>query len=100
MTEPELVATEPWYSHPSAAPRVGSDGQAAYRTAANGTRTCYGGWQFEFEGLRPGGHYEVSTVARPEGIGLPRDTLLCEAIWVQAARGRRAGALQRVDVPA
>jgi predicted amidohydrolase len=83
MAEPELVATGPWYSHASAAPSVAFDGRAAYRTAANGTRTCYGGWQFEFEGLRPGQYYEVSVTARPEGIVLPRDTLICEAIWAK-----------------
>ena len=81
MTDPELVATAPWSSHPSAAPKMEPDGQAAYRTAANGTRTCYGGWQFVYEGLLPGQWYEVWMTAQPDGIGLPRDALSCEAIW-------------------
>ncbi len=80
MTGPQLIAATPWTSHPSAAPRTETDGQGGYFTAANGTRTCYGGWQFEFAGMQPGRHYAVSISARPEGVDLARDTLVCEAI--------------------
>ena len=84
MAELELIAARPWSAHPSAAPRTETDGRGAYRTAANGSRTCYGGWQFEYA-VEPGRWYEVAISARPEGVDLPRDVLVCEAIWCPMA---------------
>jgi predicted amidohydrolase len=80
MAHVGLVAAQPWSPHPSATPRVDSDGRREYRTAANGTRTCYGGWQFEYR-VQPGQWYDITITARPEGIDLRRDVLVCEAIW-------------------
>ena len=74
------AATEPWSPHPQAAPRTARRDNA-FVIAANGTRTCTGGWQWRFDGISPGQSYEVSTEVRHEDIAFPRDVLKCTAIW-------------------
>ena len=75
-----LESITPWAPHPSAAPRTLRDGKALV-TAANGTRTCVGGWQFVYTGVTPGQTYAFEGQALVEGFEHPRDHLKCVAHW-------------------
>jgi predicted amidohydrolase len=79
-TSPELKAAEPWAPHAKAAPLTAKRGEA-FVVDANGTRTCSGGWQWRFDGVQAGQTYEVTTEVSHEGLSVPRDALLCLAIW-------------------
>ena len=48
-----FTGAEPWAPHPKAA-TVNRQDAAGWRSAANGTRSCCGGWQFGFSGIQPG----------------------------------------------
>lgn len=69
-----------WAPHPAAAPSTGRDGERL-TTAANGTRTCSGGWQLHYSGVTPGRRYALAVEVAHEGIEQPRDVLECIAIW-------------------
>jgi hypothetical protein len=67
MDNPQFVSATPWAPHPKAAPVTRqADGQR-FVTAANGSRTCAGGWSFQFGGTAPGGALDFggSREARP-----------------------------------
>jgi predicted amidohydrolase len=49
--------------------------------AANGTRTCIGGWQLSYSGARPGQQYAIGLDVSHEGIDIARDALECRAFW-------------------
>ncbi len=53
MADLKLDRIERWAPHPSAAPLTEQDGNT-FAAAANGTRTCVGGWQAIFSGVEPG----------------------------------------------
>ncbi|MFH1085021.1 MAG: carbon-nitrogen hydrolase family protein [Chloroflexota bacterium] len=80
MADLRLVEVVPWAPHPSAAPQCAREGVALV-TAANGTRTCVGGWQLVYEGLTQGGAYAVRVPVQAEGLAHVRDSLQCTAHW-------------------
>lgn len=84
MSGIQLSSANPWAPHPQTAP-VTTQQANGYLTAANGTRTCAGGWQFHFEGLKPGGFYEISVAAACTDVDCPRDALLCTAQWANVS---------------
>ena len=90
MTSFALTNTEEWAAHATAAPRNKDCGDGAYASAANGTRTCSGGWQFTYEGLTPGDWVSIVIDAECEGPAHPRDVLLCTAYWERIPADRAA----------
>ena len=66
----KIVVIEPWAPHPSAAPLTErqEDGLAV---AANGTRTCVGGWQVVYGGVEVGAYNEgdVPTIFADVDLG-------------------------------
>ena len=80
MLQPELVSLEPWAPHPTAAPLTERSGDTL-AIAANGTRTCVGGWQAEFDGTRPRKAYRITWEVRFQDLDHERDSLRCKAIW-------------------
>ncbi|MBI5686871.1 MAG: carbon-nitrogen hydrolase family protein [Verrucomicrobia bacterium] len=77
---PVLKTAEPWAPHPKAAP-VTEKRSEAFAVDANGTRTLSGGWQWRFDGITPGQTYEIATEVSHSGLAVPRDALMCKAIW-------------------
>lgn len=71
---------QPWAPHPAAAPVTARDGDRL-TIAANGTRTCSGGWQLHYSGVTPGQRYAFAVEVAHDGIDQPRDGLECLAIW-------------------
>ncbi|HPA19252.1 MAG TPA: carbon-nitrogen hydrolase family protein [Verrucomicrobiae bacterium] len=98
-TGAELGASEPWAPHPKAAPKTARRGEA-FVVAANGTRTCSGGWQWRYDGIAPGQSYGIAIEARHQGLAVPRDVLQCMAIWgAPAADKERPDAIWDLLLP-
>jgi len=85
MAVPALDSVEQWAAHPQTAPCCSSDGDQIYISAANGTRTCSGGWQFAFTGISPGQSLAIQLDADHTGLDAPRDATLCTAYWGRVA---------------
>jgi predicted amidohydrolase len=83
MEQPRFESATTWAPHPRTAPTVHRVGEDLFVTAANGTRTCAGGWSFEYAGVVPGGVYAVEVTARCSGLPQPRDALICSAHWAK-----------------
>jgi len=81
MSALELEGIEPWASHPSAAPRTCKRNGDDLVIAANGTRTCCGGWQMVYAGATAGQAYALHVDVAYEGLDCPRDALECVAYW-------------------
>ena len=82
MSDLQLKSVEPWAPHSTAAPLTErSDDTLAI--AANGTRTCIGGWQITYSGVEAGKVYEMVADAQFQDVDLVRDVLRCEAYWGQ-----------------
>jgi predicted amidohydrolase len=83
----ELVRTsiEPWAPHPMAAPRTEREGDDGLMVAANGTRTCVGGWQVRYSGVIPGQAYAVTWAVTYRDVERVRDTLECYTCWADLA---------------
>jgi len=77
-----LARTEEWAPHPGAATanRAVAEGQR-YASAANGTRSCCGGWQFVYKGVTPGNLYRVSWEAQWRDLDEPLDALVGHVYW-------------------
>ncbi len=84
MPDPHLDLIQPWAPHPSAAPRTTREGDA-YIVAGNGTRTCVGGWQAEYSGVRGGRTYQLQWDVRCTDIPHERDSLRCKVFWGEIA---------------
>ncbi|MEO2004439.1 MAG: carbon-nitrogen hydrolase family protein [Candidatus Poribacteria bacterium] len=86
---PQLTATavEPWQAHPKAAPNLERRGDVLI-TAANGTRTCVGGWNVRYDGSQPGATYRVVCDVRATDVHEPLDSLRCFVEWHGADEGR------------
>ena len=80
----KLAQAVPWTPHPRAAT---SDSRAGsqFVSQANGTRSCCGGWQFEFTGVTPGHRYRIAVDAVLKDVDLPSDAVACLAIWGKVA---------------
>ncbi|MDE2998417.1 MAG: carbon-nitrogen hydrolase family protein [Gemmatimonadota bacterium] len=80
MADPKLESIVRWAPHPAAAPLTERGGDR-FAAAANGTRTCVGGWQAEFSGIRPGRTFRVTWEVRYRDLDHPRDALRCKSYW-------------------
>ncbi len=80
MPQPQIDDTMPWAPHPDAAPVTErTDDQLV--AAANGTRTCSGGWLIRFPGITGGQAYRIRQDVRYSGVAQPRDSLESLAVW-------------------
>ena len=80
MSDLQLSSVAPWAPHPTAAPLT-ERSEDTLAIAANGTRTCIGGWQIAYSGVKAGKVYEVVAAAQFQDVDLARDVLRCEAYW-------------------
>ncbi len=83
-----LSKVEIWEPHPVAAPVTARTRSGRFAIKANGTRTCFGGWQFLFTGIRAGQGYRIRTSVRHEGLESPRDCLEAMAHWEREEGGQ------------
>jgi len=77
----KLEGIEPWAPHPKAAPQTSRGDDGNLIIAPNGTRTCCGGWQVRYSGVRPGKSYRFTALTRYHGVEHPRDQLRCMVHW-------------------
>jgi predicted amidohydrolase len=92
MGELVLESVEPWAPHPKAAPLTErNDGTLA--VAANGTRTCIGGWQLTYSGVESGKSYLIEAEAQYRDVERVRDVLRCEVFFgaLEPDASRRRG---------
>jgi len=82
MQPPTARIAQPWSPHPTAAPLTAQEGES-YLTEANSTRTCAGGWQFEYTGVEGGQRYSLTVQVEHQGLACVRDALLCTAYWTK-----------------
>ena len=80
MSTLELMNIETWAPHPKAAPLTERSGET-FAIAANGTRTCVGGWQLSYSGAVPGTAYAIRVKVRFSDVDEWRDRLQCVAYW-------------------
>lgn len=89
----KLESVEPWFPHEKAAPLTERQDDVL-AVAANGTRTCVGGWQLTYSGVAAGKAYLIEAQAAYQGIERVRDVLRCEVFWGELdhhdARRRRS----------
>ncbi len=76
-----LERSEAWTPHSEAAPKTTAQDGGAVVIAGNGTRTCVGGWQFVYTGVRGGQTYRLRTRVAHRDVVNPRDSLLALAYW-------------------
>ncbi len=94
MSDLQLESIELWAPHPTAAPLTERSGDTL-AIAANGTRTCIGGWQIAYSGVEAGKIYEIVAQSQFQDVDTARDVLRCEAYWGHLDRdsGRRGEVL-------
>ncbi len=94
MSDLQLESIETWAPHPAAAPLTERSGDTL-AIAANGTRTCIGGWQVAYSGVEAGKMYEIVAQTQFCDVEQVRDVLRCEAYWGHLDRdsGRRGEVL-------
>lgn len=93
MAELILESVEPWAPHVKAAPLTERTNDTL-AIAANGTRTCVGGWQLTYTGVEAGKMYLIEVQARHQDVEHVRDVLRCEVFFgdldAQDSRRRRS----------
>lgn len=80
MNSPSIVKIETWAAHLSAAPKTSRDGESLF-VAANGTRTCAGGWQIRISGFEQGTAYRIDVSVIIRGVPQVNACVRCLAIW-------------------
>ena len=88
MSDLKLESVEQWAPHPAAAPKTSKTDSGSFLIAANGTRTCVGGWQFSYTGLRGGEAYRVEFEVDHDDVADTRDTLRCISFWGHMPAGQ------------
>ncbi len=83
MTDLKLIKIVPWVGHPSASPVLTREANGTLSVAANGTRTCMGGWQAHYTNVTPGQSYHVQWDVDYEDLDHPFDALRCRALWTE-----------------
>jgi len=81
MNRVKLSEVETWAPDSAAAPVATKTRGGAFAVKGNRTRTCCGGWQFVFAGIRGGEGYRIRASVRHEGLESPRDCLQAIAYW-------------------
>lgn len=92
MAELVLESVEPWAPHVTAAPLTERNNDTL-AVAANGTRTCVGGWQLTYSGVASGKLYVIEAEAAYRDVNRVRDVLRCEAFFgaLEPDASRRRG---------
>ncbi|MBT3606153.1 MAG: carbon-nitrogen hydrolase family protein [Candidatus Latescibacteria bacterium] len=80
MAELVLESVAPWAPHVKAAPLTERNNDTL-AVAANGTRTCVGGWQLTYSGVEAGKSYVIEAEAKYRDVNRVRDVLRCEAFF-------------------
>ena len=75
------VKLERWSPDPRTAPVCGLHDDAPMVIQGNGTRTCCGGWQCLFVGVRGGQAYRFQARVNYKGFQSPRDSLEAIVLW-------------------
>lgn len=78
-----LERSEAWAPQPQAAPKTAQQTNGTVAIEGNGTRTCAGGWQFVYTGVRGGQTYRLRARVGHRDVSNPRDSLLALAYWGQ-----------------
>ena len=81
----KVKAIETWAPHPLAAPLTERQDERL-AVASNGTRTCVGGWQVVYDGVKPGQAYRIRWGMTFRDVEEPRDSLRGKAYWGHMAR--------------
>ncbi|MDP3069979.1 MAG: carbon-nitrogen hydrolase family protein [Opitutaceae bacterium] len=76
-----LERSEAWAPQPLAAPKTAQQPDGTVAIAGNATRTCTGGWQFVYAGVRGGQTYRLRARVGHRDVANPRDSLLALAYW-------------------
>ncbi len=76
-----LDRAETWAPHSAARPLTEKTRAGKFVIKGNGTRTCCGGWQFVFTGVRAGQGYRFRTSVRHEGLANPVDQMQAIVCW-------------------
>lgn len=76
-----LEKSEAWAPQALAAPKVAPQADDAVVIEGNGTRTCTGGWQYVYSGVRGGHSYRIRAQTGHRDISSPRDSLQAVALW-------------------
>jgi len=80
MENLHIERIEPWAPHPSASPLTErSDDRLS--VASNGTRTCVGGWQIVYSGVKPGAEYIIEWQATASEVEHVRDCIRGKVYW-------------------
>ena len=92
MAELVLESVAPWAPHVQAAPLTERN-KDTLAVAANGTRTCVGGWQLTYSGVETGKSYLIEAEAEYGDVNRVRDVLRCEVFFGDLApdASRRRG---------
>ena len=80
MSDLKLESVVPWAPHPTAAP-LSERRDDLLAVAANGTRTCIGGWQLVYSGVVAGETYSIQVDAGFADLDRAQDQLRCELYW-------------------
>jgi predicted amidohydrolase/3',5'-cyclic AMP phosphodiesterase CpdA len=85
--EPQAAASvvfnrsETWTPDPHATPHTSRSPDNEYVIEGNGTRTCCGGWQFVYGGVRGGQAYRLRAKVRHQRLENTRDSLVAIVLW-------------------
>ena len=80
MSDLRIESVMPWAPHPTAAP-LSERRDDLLVVAANGTRTCIGGWQLVYSGVVAGETYSIQVDAGFADLDRVQDQLRCELYW-------------------
>lgn len=81
MAAISLREVQTWAPRAAAMPVTAKTRSGKFVIKANGTRTCSGGWQFLFTGIRARQAYRIRTSVRHQDLDHPRDCLQAIAYW-------------------
>ena len=80
MSDLRIESVMPWAPHPTAAP-LSERRDDLLVVAANGTRTCIGGWQLVYSGGVAGETYSIQVDAEFADLDRVQDQIRCELYW-------------------
>ncbi len=78
---PRLEGTKKWCFHAEAAPILTKGRDGRLRIAANGTRSCSGGWELRYGGVVPGAVYHIEMDVSYDDLDHPREMVGATVTW-------------------
>jgi len=79
----QLKQSEAWTAAAVATPVTRQDAKGVVTIRGNGTRTCCGGWQFFYMGVRAGQAYRIRARVEHQGLANARDSLVALVLYDQ-----------------